>query len=187
MTNKCLFTKAVLPIGGGGVCRGRAIRCAMAVVSDSPLEAAVHLIQVALTPIFLLSGIAALLNVFAGRLARVSDRLDHLSAATAPGAGDPATLAEIAALHRRSVILDLAVALGIFGAVATCLAILTLFLVGISAIPVAGVLLFFFGAAIVGTLVSVALFGWEMVMSSKALRARMRLHVPGLALFGLDD
>ena len=39
------------------------------------LDDATHLIQVALTPVFLLSGIGALLNVFAGRLARVADQL----------------------------------------------------------------------------------------------------------------
>ena len=42
----------------------------------SPLDSVAHVIQVALTPIFLLSGIAALLNVFSARLARVADRVD---------------------------------------------------------------------------------------------------------------
>ena len=37
---------------------------------DSSLDLVAHVIQVALTPIFLLSGIATLLNVFATRLAR---------------------------------------------------------------------------------------------------------------------
>ena len=125
------------------------------------LEAAVHLIQSALTPVFLLSGIAALLNVFAGRLAKVSDRLDHLASAPSDAAGR--TEAELAALHRRSAILDLAVVLGSLGAVATCLAIMTLFLLGVSTVPAASALLLFFGAAIVCTLGSVAAFGLEML------------------------
>jgi hypothetical protein len=37
-----------------------------------------HVIQVALVPIFLLSGIATLLNVFSTRLARVADRGDQI-------------------------------------------------------------------------------------------------------------
>jgi len=43
------------------------------------LGSVVHIIQIALTPVFLLSGIATLLNVFSTRLARVSDRVDQLS------------------------------------------------------------------------------------------------------------
>ncbi|MGH7046423.1 MAG: hypothetical protein ACREE2_08540 [Stellaceae bacterium] len=36
----------------------------------TPLELVAHIIQLALTPVFLLSGIATLLNVFSTRLAR---------------------------------------------------------------------------------------------------------------------
>ena len=39
----------------------------------APLDLVAHVIQVALTPVFLLSGVATLLNVFATRLARVAD------------------------------------------------------------------------------------------------------------------
>ena len=38
-----------------------------------PLDSIAHVIQMALTPVFLLSGIGTLLNVFNTRLARVSD------------------------------------------------------------------------------------------------------------------
>ena len=43
------------------------------------LDSVAHIIQVALTPVFLLSAIGTLLNVFATRLARVADRVDLLS------------------------------------------------------------------------------------------------------------
>ncbi len=89
--------------------------------SDPSLLNVAHIIQLALTPVFLLSGIAALLNVFAGRLARVADRLDHLTVELRTA---NATLAaeihlEVVALHRRSVALDAAVVLGAIGAAAT--------------------------------------------------------------------
>src|SRR5437868_10145669 len=41
----------------------------------SALDPVAHIIQVALTPVFLLSGIATLLNVFSTRLARVADQV----------------------------------------------------------------------------------------------------------------
>ena len=148
----------------------------------SNLEASVHLIQVALTPVFLLSGIAALLNVFTGRLARVADRLDHLSAElrTATEALAAEVHIEIAALHRRSVFLDAAVVLASIGAAAICLNILTLFLLSLSDLPIAGILLLLFAFGILCTLGSVAAFVAEMLMSGSVLRARMYLHVPSL-------
>ena len=45
----------------------------------SSLDLVAHVIQVALTPIFLLSGIATLLNVFATRLARVADLVAQIT------------------------------------------------------------------------------------------------------------
>jgi len=42
------------------------------------VESVAHVIQVALTPVFLLSGIASLLSVLSTRLARVADRVDAL-------------------------------------------------------------------------------------------------------------
>ena len=52
---------------------------------DSPLDLVAHVIQVALTPIFLLSGIATLLNVFATRLARVADLVVQITKAMEEG------------------------------------------------------------------------------------------------------
>src|SRR5205814_9945704 len=95
----------------------------------SALDPVAHTSQVALTPVFLLSGIATLLNVFSTRLARVSDRvhrvLEALSDADAVQA--KALEAQLAHLHRRSVALDIAVVLDALGGAATCGAVLTLF------------------------------------------------------------
>ena len=147
------------------------------------LDSAGHLIQVALTPVFLLSGIAALLNVFATRLARVADRLDNLADAIGAGVSSQEQSVQLERLHRRSQALDAAVVLGTAGAASTCMAILTLFLFALSNRTIAGVLLSFFGLAIVCTLGSVAAFGLEMLMSSRGLRARLRFHLPRLMLW----
>jgi len=149
------------------------------------LASAVHLIQVALTPVFLLSGIAALLNVFAGRLARVADRLESLAGAMRGAAESTRAEAnvEVARLHRRSVVLDMAVVLGTLGAAATCLAILTLFLLALNITAIANALLVTFGLAILCTLGSVIAFGLEMLMSSKALRTQMHFHFPDMRVF----
>src|SRR5438477_7760615 len=93
------------------------------------LDLVAHIIQVALTPVFLLSGIATLLNVFSTRLARVADRVDQITKAM-EGAdeGEMALLAaQLSHLRRRSLALDAAVLLAAFGGAATCASVLTLF------------------------------------------------------------
>ena len=147
------------------------------------LESAGHLIQVALTPVFLLSGIAALLNVFATRLARVADRLDTLADTIGAEGVSAEQHLQFERLHRRSQALEAAVVLGTAGAAATCLSILTLFLFALSNKAIAGVLLSFFGLGIICTLGSVTAFGLEMLMSSRGLRARLRFHLPHLVLW----
>jgi hypothetical protein len=150
------------------------------------LDSVAHLIQVALTPVFLLSGIAALLNVFASRLARVADQLEKLAGDIEGGSEKVCAQAnsDIARLHRRSLVLDIAVVLGTLAAAATCFAIMTLFLFALSNKAIADVLLFMFGLAVLCTLGSVIAFGLEMLMSSKALRVQMLFHVPVFHFFG---
>src|SRR5437660_2662996 len=96
--------------------------------TGSGLDTVAHIIQVALTPIFLLSGIATLLNVFSTRLARVADRVDQITKAIAEAADDDesADLAlQLSRLHRRSLSLDAAVVLAAIGGAATCTSVLT--------------------------------------------------------------
>ncbi|TXM89720.1 DUF2721 domain-containing protein, partial [Methylobacterium sp. WL122] len=51
----------------------------MSSLEPNTLDGIAHIIQVALTPVFLLSGVATLLNVFGARLARVSDQAERVS------------------------------------------------------------------------------------------------------------
>src|SRR5438876_8854335 len=90
--------------------------------SGSALDTVAHIIQVALTPVFLLSGIATLLNVFSARLARVADQA-HTASEGLEGADavKAAVLsARLAHLHRRSLALDVAAVLGAIGGAAPC-------------------------------------------------------------------
>jgi|SRR5450755_1325677 hypothetical protein len=89
-------------------------------IDPSSLDNVTHVIQVALTPIFLLSGIAALLNVFSTRLGRVADRVDQLAVRLKSDAMSEELSADFSHLRRRSFILDVAVVLGAMGGAATC-------------------------------------------------------------------
>lgn len=128
------------------------------------LTGAAHVVQLALTPIFLLTGIASLLGVFTTRLGRIADRVDHL-------AGDAARHPrQLARLRLRSRALDLAVLLAALAGALTCCAALTLFL-GTLRNAGAGYMLFaFFGSALLCAVAALSAFGFETIVSGRSVR-----------------
>jgi hypothetical protein len=138
----------------------------------APLDTVAHIIQVALTPVFLLSGIATLLNVFSTRLARVADRVDAVSKAIEGAGSDEAKAlsAQLVYLHRRSLLLDVAVVLGAIGGAATCGAVLALFVGALRESTIASVLFLLFGIAVGCALGAIVAFTAEMLMASVGIR-----------------
>jgi Protein of unknown function (DUF2721) len=135
------------------------------------VESVAHVIQVALTPVFLLSGIASLLSVLATRLARVADRVDALAdQLEGDGPVDRRKLQrKLAYLRRRSHVLDVAVMMGTLGGVATSCAALLLFVGSLRDRP--GVSLFVaFGLALLFTMGALVAFLIEMLLASRGLR-----------------
>ncbi len=141
-----------------------------------PLDMVAHIIQVALTPVFLLSGIATLLNVFSTRLARVADRVDQITKGIEEEAdeGEVALLAaQLSHLRRRSLALDAAVLLAAFGGAATCASVLTLFVGALRDATVASVLFTTFGVAVMCTIGAIGAFTAEMLMAGSGVRAEV--------------
>lgn len=62
------------------------------------VDNAAHVVQLALTPIFLLSGVAALLNVFSTRLGRISDQVDKLACEPPNGRSNSRGFASVRAI-----------------------------------------------------------------------------------------
>lgn len=139
----------------------------------SVLDTVAHVIQVALTPVFLLSGIATLLNVFSTRLGRVADRVDAVSEELASADAERAQIlaAQLVYLRRRSLALDVAVVLGAVGGAATCGAVLTLFVGAVRDATVASVLFALFGVAVVCALAAIVAYTTEMLMAGTGIRA----------------
>jgi hypothetical protein len=89
-----------------------------------------HAIQLAIAPVFLLTGIAALLSVMANRLARVVDRTRHVQE-TWRELDEKAyelAFAELAHLERRRRLASWSINFCTAGALFVCLVIVTLFL-----------------------------------------------------------
>jgi hypothetical protein len=136
------------------------------------LDSVAHVIQVALTPVFLLSGISALLNVFSTRLGRVSDKVDQLAQqlVTADAEARERISAQLAFQRLRSWVLDAAVVLGALAGVATCGATLTLFVGALRDRAGASILFLLFGGAVLCTLGALAAFMAEMLIAGHGLR-----------------
>ncbi|WP_454883363.1 DUF2721 domain-containing protein [Sphingomonas oryzagri] len=132
------------------------------------LDAAARVVQLALTPIFLLAGLGTLLSVFSARLARIADRVDRLT--EDPGANH----LQLARLRLRSRLLDGAVLLGALSGAMTCCAALTLFL-GVLGNAGSALLLFsLFGGALLCAVAALMVFSIETVLSGQTVRAEAR-------------
>jgi len=143
--------------------------------TQDTLDAVAHIIQVSLTPVFLLSGIATLLNVFSARLARVADRVEALSKAL--DAADPVQAKVLAdqlvQLYRRSLALDTAVVLGAVGGAATCGAVLALLVSELGKATIAPILFTLFGLAVACALGAIMAFTAEMLIAGTGIRAEV--------------
>jgi uncharacterized membrane protein len=141
------------------------------------LQSSSGVIQLALTPVFLLTAVAALLNVFSTRLGRVADRVDLLSGDLKRGAADTEFLsAQLDFLRRRSLILDVAVVLATVGGAATCAAALVLFFGTLRDAEFRTLVFGLFGGAIIFTITALVTFAIEMIMAGLGLRGVMRHH-----------
>lgn len=131
---------------------------------NEPLSAAAHVIQLALTPIFLLTAVASLLNVFATRLGRISDRIHALRK------DDRANRYEMQRLKTRSRILDAAVMLAAAAGAMTCCAAITLFFGVLRDSGHAAILFFFFGGGLLCAVAGLACFVSEITLAGRTLR-----------------
>ena len=131
-----------------------------------------HVIQVAVAPVFLLSGIGGVLSVFVARVGRIVDRSRMLDERmeTAIDVDKARIRFELVTLSRRSRLIDRAVALATAAGIFVCLVIVTLFvdyLFGLDAsVPVA---LFF----LLAMLCFIAAFGnflREVLLATAPLR-----------------
>lgn len=136
----------------------------MRMIGSTGLTGAAHVVQLALTPIFLLTGLSSLLNVFTARLGRVADRVDRL--ATTPLDHKQ----QLARLRLRSRVLDLAVLLAALSGALTCCAALTLFLGALRNAGAGRLLFALFGGALVCAVAALAAFAIETLLSGRSVR-----------------
>ena len=134
-------------------------------------------IQLSLSPVFMLTGIGALLNVLAGRLSRVVDRarvLETLHTAST-GPEHDHHVWELRLLDKRMTIINAALFLAVSSAVMTCLVVALLFIAELAKLHFGTLIALSFILAMVLLIASLISFMIEVRASLTAIHIRPEL------------
>jgi ABC-type siderophore export system fused ATPase/permease subunit len=136
------------------------------------METTTLLLQSALTPAFLLVALGSMLNLFAGRLARIIDRSRELQSnhGKTSGAEHDMIVAELRGLVRRINTVNWAIALGVLSAIVVSILIGILFLMGIAGLKLATHAALSFLLAICLMAGSLVMFIWEVRLATRNVR-----------------
>ncbi|HEX7822997.1 MAG TPA: DUF2721 domain-containing protein [Sphingobium sp.] len=137
-----------------------------------PVSDVAHIIQLALAPVFLLTGVGAFLNVCTGRLARIVDRARVISPLilTGRGAEHDRLVNELRVLDRRMGIVDIAILLSVISAGLVCLVVVLLFAAEVIGRPLGTVIALFFIASMLCQAAAFASFILEIRLSARTIR-----------------
>ena len=129
-------------------------------------------IQLALAPVFLLTGIAGLLNVMAGRLARIIDRGRAFTEGRvmAPASGEAALDLERQNLERRRHLTSVAVTSCTIAALLVCMVIAVLFLEIMIQAPLKWLIGALFTVAMVALVIGLTYFLREVHLAMQTVR-----------------
>ena len=134
-------------------------------------------IQLSLSPVFMLAGIGALLNVLAGRLSRVVDRarvVEQLHPRST-GPEHDRHVWELRLLNKRMSVINAALVLAVSSAVMTCLVVALLFVAELVKLHIGTIVAVSFILAMALLISSLAAFLLEVRMSLNAIRIREEL------------
>ncbi|WP_052807961.1 DUF2721 domain-containing protein [Methyloterricola oryzae] len=147
-------------------------------MSETIVSNVAHVIQLAVAPVFLLSGIGAMLNVFVNRLSRVVDRARALEAALpelSESARNGAEL-ELQSLTRRASRVNWATFLSVASAILIALIVGVLFAGAVLALDTSILVVVLFVLAM-GTLIAGLLcFLGEMHLATKTLHISVKSY-----------
>jgi hypothetical protein len=152
-----------------------------AIATGDAIDSTAHIVQVALTPIFLLTGAGTLLNVFNTRLSRVSDHTEH-TAELLKGCEDDAERrlleSHLTRLRHRLLALDASILLISLGGAATCGTACILFLGGVQDKGVASWLVISFALALVCVVGGLAAFLVDTLLAWHGIRRDAAASTP---------
>jgi uncharacterized membrane protein len=134
-------------------------------------------IQLAIAPVFLLAGIGAMLNVLAGRLARVVDRSRVLEQLHADSTGEEHRryVLELRVVDRRMRLANAAIALIVASAIVVCLLVALLFITQLAGFAFRQAVAVTFVLSMVLLIAGLILFLIEINVALRSLQVREEL------------
>ena len=134
-------------------------------------------VRIAIAPVFLLSGIAAFVNVCTARLSRIVDRSRQIEPKLLASRGHDHDrwLGELHVLDRRMRLVSWAISLSVLSAVLICAVVVLLFGATITRLHVATAIALLFIGSMVAIGVGFAVFLVETRVGSRAVRIRSEL------------
>lgn len=140
---------------------------------DASISAIAQVIQLAVAPVFLITGIAGLLAVLTNRLHRIIDRarlVDVRVALTESAEQRERLVSEANLLWRRIRSINWAIRLSVGAALVICLVVVCLFVGDFTAYPLGGLIAFLFVAAMLLMISGLLLLLIEMSISTRRMR-----------------
>lgn len=128
-------------------------------------------IQLALAPVFLLTGVGAFLNLCAGRLARIIDRTRVVApqVRSARGEEHDRLVREIRLLDQRIAVVNRAILMGVLSGGMTCLVVMLLFVAEMIAIDLGRVIGLLFILSMIALAAAFALFIREIHLAARTV------------------
>lgn len=141
------------------------------------VDTVAHNIQFALAPVFLLTGIASILNVMTGRLARVIDRARKIEAEITgyDGAARRRATVELGMLGRRTAAAHWAIGLCTCSALFVCVVVAILFVDNFVAASTGTLVAGLFIVAMVLLIAGLLLFLLEVQVAMRSVRVRSEM------------
>ncbi len=138
-----------------------------------------HAIQLALAPVFLLTGIAGLLNVMAGRLARIIDRGRYLTEEELPShLQSPETLhKELERLERRRHFVSSAITACTCSALLVCVVVAVIFMQVLLQMEFKWIIGALFTASMVMLIIGLGYFLREVHLATRRVRIQVIKHL----------
>jgi hypothetical protein len=143
-------------------------------------------IQLSMAPVFMLAGIATLLNVLAGRLSRVIDRARALEALHTRSSGPEHDrhVWELRRLDRRMTIINAALFLAVTSAIMTCLVVALLFVASLAKLHIGRAVAVSFILSMALLIAALICFMVEVRVSLRAIHIRPELLEHGRKIVG---
>lgn len=133
-----------------------------------------HVIQLAVAPVFLLSGVGAILAVLINRLGRIVDRYRFLENGKLRAEEDAAVMAniEMAILSRRARLIHWAISLCTVGALFICIVIATLFIGSMMHVGVSQAIALMFVGAMLALIAGLLSFLREIALATGSIHVQ---------------